>query len=238
MLDEQKQHAGERSGTGDPWHTDFPAEEMSAHELTDGDSDRQRRRIALLESVNTRLRRRLVELQQEVARTRHLANHDELTGLPNRRLLMDRLRQSMARALRHDTRVIVLMLDLDGFKQTNDTLGHLAGDQLLREVAARLSANLRGADTACRYGGDEFVVMLPDIDRVHVWQRIASVAAKLRGELDEPFQIGQSIVRIAASIGVAIYPDDGSCDHELIRKADREMYRAKEGQASRARADT
>jgi diguanylate cyclase (GGDEF)-like protein len=82
------------------------------------------------------------------------------------------------------------------------------------------------------------VVMLPDIDRVHVWQRIASVAAKLRGELDEPFQIGQSIVRIAASIGVAIYPDDGSCDHELIRKADREMYRAKEGQASRARADT
>jgi diguanylate cyclase len=237
MFDDQKQHAGSGQMPADAWPAEFTVEESSPGAWTDRDDVSARRRIAVLESVNTRLRRRLVELQREVARARHLANHDELTGLPNRRLLMDRLRQSMARALRQDTRVIVLMLDLDGFKETNDTLGHLAGDQLLQEVAARLSANLRGADTACRYGGDEFVVMLPDIDKVHLWQQIASVAAKLRAELDEPFLIGQSTVRIAASIGVAIYPDDGHCDHELLRKADKEMYRAKEGQAPRTRAD-
>jgi diguanylate cyclase len=194
-------------------------------------------RIAMLEAANSRLRRRLVELQAEAARSRHLANHDELTGLPNRRLLMDRLRQAMARAVRHDTCVIMLMLDLDGFKEINDTFGHAIGDQALKRVAHRLEANLRDADTACRYGGDEFLVMLPDIDRSHVWQRIASVAAKLHGELVEPFMIDQAFLNVGASIGVAIYPDDARGDHELIQKADSAMYRVKEGQPIRMRAD-
>jgi diguanylate cyclase len=193
------------------------------------ESDAQRR-IMLLEEANTQLRRQLVELRRESARVRHLACHDDLTGLPNRRLLMDRLNQAMARAVRHDKLIILMMVDLNEFKQINDSLGHQAGDCVLQGFAQRVTDVIRSSDTACRYGGDEFAVMLPDIEKVQVWQQFGSVASKLHQALAAPFDLGSCTVNVTASIGGAIYPDDARCDVELIHKADSAMYEAKEAQ--------
>jgi diguanylate cyclase len=200
------------------------------HAAFDGDL---KWRLAQLEEANAELRRQLAALRRESARVQHLACHDELTGLPNRRLLMDRLNQAMARALRHDKLIILLMVDLNEFKEINDSLGHQAGDGVLQGFADRVRNVIRSADTACRYGGDEFVVMLPDIDKVQVWHQFASVASKLHEALIDPFPIGGCSVNVTASIGGAIYPDDASCDLELIRKADSAMYAAKESQSGR-----
>jgi diguanylate cyclase len=188
------------------------------------------RRVMLLEEANAELRRQLVELRRENATVRHLACHDELTGLPNRRLLLDRLNQAMARAVRHGKLIILMMVDLNEFKQINDSLGHQAGDCVLQGFAQRVTEVIRSSDTACRYGGDEFAVMLPDIEKVQVWQQFGNVASKLHQALTAPFELGSCTLSVTASIGGAIYPHDARCDVELIRKADSAMYEAKEAQ--------
>ncbi len=189
------------------------------------DDDELDERIALLESVNASLRRTITRLQGEVATTRRLAYHDALTGLPNRHLLKDRLDQGVMRASREGTQVALLLLDLDRFKSVNDELGHEAGDELLREVAERLQRCTRGADTVCRYGGDEFVVMLPGVTGA---EEVEHVAQKIRACIDDlPFDIDGRAVRIGVSIGLAMLRPGDAPVERLIRDADREMYSAK-----------
>ncbi|WP_284734411.1 EAL domain-containing response regulator [Sphingosinicella terrae] len=159
------------------------------------------------------------------ARALYMAHHDALTGLPNRLLLADRLKMAMANARRNHKRAAVLMLDLDHFKHINDSLGHHIGDKLLEGVAARLRSSLRATDTAARIGGDEFVVILPDLENA---EDPAIVAEKIRGLLADPFVIGNLDLRIGCSIGVSVYPGDGEDGGALLRAADIAMYHAKE----------
>jgi diguanylate cyclase (GGDEF)-like protein len=150
----------------------------------------------------------------------HQAFHDSLTGLPNRLLVMDRLEHALARAGRADTRVAVLFIDLDTFKNVNDSLGHAAGDELLREAANRLLACVRAADTAARFGGDEFVVLLEDADDAAV----AVTANRILDTMNEPFHVQGREVLIGASIGIAVGSDEAD---DLLRNADLALYRAK-----------
>jgi len=183
-----------------------------------------RQRIETLAESNVRLQQRVAELEREVAQTRHLAYHDSLTGLPNRALLRDRLRQAMLQATRQHKAVGLLLLDLDHFKSVNDELGHDAGDLILQGVAARLSSCIRGCDTASRYGGDEFVILLPEIRGS---EDINAVTQKIRARLAVPHWLGDRIVVIGASIGTALFKEDGANCGDLIRAADAAMYREK-----------
>ena len=183
-----------------------------------------RQHIEKLVRSNARLTRKLVLLRRETAQARHLAYHDQLTGLPNRSLLVDRLTQAMAQASRQHKQVGLLLLDLDQFKSVNDRLGHAAGDSVLQQVAKRLSASIRSCDTACRYGGDEFVIMLPEIDG---WASANAVARKIRTRLAAPYVLDDRVIVLTASIGIAIYRADGRDVSELIREADSAMYLAK-----------
>jgi diguanylate cyclase (GGDEF)-like protein len=183
-----------------------------------------RRRVQKLARSNARLRRVVIRLRQEAAQARHFAYHDALTGLPNRALLLDRLRQAMVQAVRLHKQVGVLVLDLDKFKSVNDRLGHAAGDQLLQQVAGRLSQCIRGGDTACRYGGDEFVVMLPEIDGSECAD---IVAQKIRSQLTAPYELDHGVAEITVSVGIALYRADGQDCSELIKQADLAMYQGK-----------
>ncbi|MGL5192349.1 MAG: CHASE2 domain-containing protein [Chroococcales cyanobacterium] len=165
------------------------------------------------------------ELKVSEDRLRHQANHDNLTNLPNRQLFYDRLNQALEWAAINHQIVAVLFIDLDGFKQINDTLGHDSGDLLLKEVARRLSACLRGSDTVARLGGDEFTVILPAIPRP---QDVASVAQKIMTTLGEPVAIAQDLIQVTASIGISLYPLNGEDAATLIKLADAAMYRSKE----------
>lgn len=154
-----------------------------------------------------------------------LAHYDSLTGLPNRSLLMDRLEQSAERALRNGQRVGLLFLDLDHFKEVNDTLGHSAGDALLKEMAERMRSCVRAVDTVARLGGDEFVVLVPDIpDR----EDLASVAKKLVTAIAPPCWLDGRTVVTFASVGISVFPDDTRDTQELIRHADAAMYQVKQ----------
>jgi diguanylate cyclase (GGDEF)-like protein len=159
-------------------------------------------------------------------RVRHMANHDSLTGLPNRMLFNDRLGQEIRLARRETGQFALLYLDLDKFKPINDTFGHAAGDQLLRGVGRRIRAQVRESDTVARLGGDEFAVILPSIIGR---EQVAIVAGKIIAALAAPFTLGsqKQRVEIGVSIGIALYPADAN-DHEtLIKKADVAMYDAK-----------
>jgi diguanylate cyclase (GGDEF)-like protein len=193
-----------------------------------GDGRRQiqsvQHQIDILVERNIALQKELTELTQKEAQFRHLAYHDGLTGLPNRNLLQDRFHQAIARAKRHHKPLALLLLDLDEFKRVNDKLGHASGDKLLQAVALRLTKIIRGGDTACRYGGDEFVIMLPEIDNTKI---ATALAVKIGGRLSEPYIIDGHKIHMAASIGVAVYPGDGQTFDHLMKRADTAMYRSK-----------
>ncbi len=155
----------------------------------------------------------------------HLAHHDALTDLPNRQLLNERLEQAIKRAERHAIHLAVFFFDLDYFKHINDSLGHPAGDRLLKGVAERLSGGLRREDTVARIGGDEFVLLLEDVGAP---EKAAVAAQKLMVSLTEPFHLEDRQIAISASVGIALYPQDGTDPATLLRNADAAMYRAKE----------
>jgi diguanylate cyclase (GGDEF)-like protein len=180
--------------------------------------------VAVLTETNGRFSELAVRREHEVANVRHFAYHDELTGLPNRALLLDRLHQAIVRAKRQRKQLALLLLDLDGFKGVNDSLGHVAGDKLLQRVAERLVSCIRGSDTACRYGGDEFVVLLPEVDDE---KRALVVAGEIRARLAKPYMVDDYSIAVTASIGVAVYPLDGVSQDDLIKQADIAMYLAK-----------
>ena len=182
--------------------------------------------LAMLSETYARLSELAVEREHEVASVRHSAYHDELTGLPNRALLLDRLNQALVRAKRQHKQLALLLLDLDGFKDVNDRLGHIAGDKLLQRVAERLLSCIRGSDTACRYGGDEFVVLLPEVDDQN---RALVVAGEIHARLAKPYMVDDYSIAVTASIGVAVYPLDGTTENDLIKQADVAMYLAKPG---------
>jgi len=154
----------------------------------------------------------------------HLAEHDSLTGLPNRLLFCDRVGRAISLARRHGGQAAVLFVDLDGFKHINDTLGHATGDKLLQSVAKRLLACVRDPDTVSRYGGDEFAVLLQDI---HRHQDAAATARRVLSAIGEVHSVDGQQVHVTASVGMSIYPDDGFDAETLIRNADTAMYRAK-----------
>lgn len=153
-----------------------------------------------------------------------LANYDSLTGLPNRNLFRDRLQRALSRARRHQAAVAVLFLDLDGFKAVNDNAGHDAGDRLLVEVARRLRGCVRDQDTVARMSGDEFVVILEDIETRCDAERVVS---EIQVCLEEPVDIDGRRFAVTASVGVALYPEDGQGETSLLRTADRNMYSQK-----------
>jgi len=159
------------------------------------------------------------------AQLSHQATHDPLTDLPNRALLLDRLEQAIANAQRHFKRLALLFLDLDRFKYINDTLGHPVGDQLLKQVAARLCSCVRRNDTVSRQGGDEFVVLLAEMDRP---EHATEVAQKMITTLAAPYRVDGNELHITTSIGISVYPDDGQTSSTLVKHADIAMYHAKE----------
>ena len=162
--------------------------------------------------------------KQYEERLNYLAYHDALTGLPNRTLFQQRLKETLGRARRHEQVVAVLYIDLDHFKNINDSLGHHVGDRLLQAVASRLTNNVREVDTVGRFGGDEFAVLLDVIDDN---RDAATVARKLIEALARPFQIAEHQFYISASMGIGCYPQDGADVEELFKNADTAMYRAK-----------
>lgn len=182
-------------------------------------------RTAELQDANERLQAEIGDRRQAETRARHLADHDALTGLPNRRLLEDRLTQALALSQRNREQTAVMFIDLDRFKSINDLLGHSAGDVVLKEVSGRLVKQLRVVDTICRMGGDEFVVVLPEIKRA---SDAANVAAKILETVAQPFTVEGRELRITPSVGISVYPDDGRDAETLIRNADAAMYHAKE----------
>src|SRR5262245_33992065 len=211
---------GRRIDAGDPeqeWIWSF--EDVTAEREADL---RVQRALGELERA---VAERTAELEEAKARAQHLADHDALTGLPNRRLLEDRLTQALALSYRNRKNTAVMFVDLDRFKAVNDSLGHAVGDALLKEVAVRLVKQLRVGDTICRIGGDEFVVVLPEVKRA---SDVAHVAHKVIEQLSQPVPVEERELFVTCSIGIAIYPDDGRDAESLIRNADAAMYHAKE----------
>jgi diguanylate cyclase (GGDEF)-like protein/PAS domain S-box-containing protein len=166
----------------------------------------------------------ITEYCAEAERISHLAHHDLLMGLPNRALLLDRLRQGLRQAHRDGSRLAVIFFDLDKFKPVNDQLGHTVGDRLLQSLSARLLQEVRASDTLARLGGDEFVVLLPVMKE---GDDALAVAEKIRQSVAQPVPIDRHLIRVSASIGVAFYPEHAVDGEELMRCADRAMYQAK-----------
>jgi len=195
------------------------------------DEDRQliERSLELLSNElveqNVQLKSELAERRKAEQRSEYLAHHDHLTGLPNRFMLRDRLQVALAQAKRKQSHVAVLFIDLDRFKNINDSLGHQAGDILLQQVAERLKQCIRPVDTVCRLGGDEFIIILSDIP---VLDDAAKTAVKVAEIVARPYCINGAEFHITPSTGISIYPNDGYHIDALIKNADSAMYFAKD----------
>lgn len=194
-----------------------------------GDTRYTHDHLQLLQFVSTQVAT-AIERKQTETRLRHIAEHDVLTHLPNRRLFDDRLQTAMARARRDDEQIAVLYVDLDHFKPINDQLGHAVGDRLLIEMARRLNACVRESDTVGRMGGDEFVVLLTGIEEPG---DAGQVAEKIRNAIRQPLQLGRDLQSVSASIGIAVYPADAREASQLVREADHAMYSAKQSGGNR-----
>ena len=202
-------------------HDDITAEREAREALERAVAER----TAELSAANEMLEAEIAERKQAESRAQHLADHDALTGLPNRRLLEDRLTQGLALSYRNRKGTAVMFIDLDRFKTINDSLGHAVGDALLKEVAQRLVAQMREGDTICRIGGDEFVVVLPEIKRS---SDAAHVAQKVIENLSQSMLIEGRELTVTPSIGISVFPEDGRDAETLIRNADAAMYHAKD----------
>jgi len=183
-----------------------------------------RREIGALRSINAYLVRQIAALKEREAQALQLADRDGLTGLYNRRKMRAVLDASLYDAVQNRCRVGVLFVDLDGFKKVNDAYGHAMGDKLLVTVASRLASRARLGDVVCRYGGDEFVVILPRATDLVGVRRVADCLAK---RVALPCRIDGCELQITAAIGAAIYPDEARSAASLMRLADESMYRAK-----------
>jgi diguanylate cyclase (GGDEF)-like protein len=163
-------------------------------------------------------------LEHGIQSVHRIAQHDELTGLPSRRLLEDRYDMAVARSERQRDNLALLFIDIDDFKNINDRHGHLAGDRILQQVAARLVACIRASDTACRFGGVEFVVLLSgSLGRADA----VSTVNMIRKQLTIPLKVDSQTLRLSVSIGIAMYPPDGPDLSSMLRAADADMYRTK-----------
>jgi diguanylate cyclase (GGDEF)-like protein len=180
--------------------------------------------IDTLRSINGHLVRQIAELTEREAQVQQQADRDGLTGLYNRRKMADLLETAVADALKHGHRVGVLFIDLDGFKGVNDAHGHAAGDKLLTTAASRIAARARTGDFVCRYGGDEFVVILP---RIADMASALQVADSIRNRVALPYRIDGTELQITAAIGAALYPDQAGTSVALLEVADDSMYRVK-----------
>ena len=174
------------------------------------------REIALLKEANAALRQQLVEKIRQEAEARVYAYRDELTGLPNRRLLNDRLQQAIAGALRYKRTVALLLIDMEGYRQVNETYGAAAGNRLLRLAAGRLKACTRAADTASRSDTGEFVILLPDLDGTDM---LETIIGRLKASLDAPYVIAGEDVPVSTRIACAVYPDDGENCQVLLERS-------------------
>jgi len=168
--------------------------------------------------------RNITERKNETARLNHLAHYDQLTKVPNRYLLLDRLSHLITQSERNDYKFALLFIDIDKFKLINDTKGHIFGDQVLKEVALRLQGSIRNSDTLARFGGDEFIILLENISDK---SDASTLAETLITTLKTEFIVEDEKVDLSCSIGVAIFPDDGNTTDSLITIADKAMYQTK-----------
>ena len=206
----------------------FPAGELDArtieYSVTETKWQQRSSYLVILHDITVR--------KQGEQQVEYFAYHDPLTGLPNRRLLYDRLQQALARAQRDRLLIAVLFLDLDRFKSINDKFGHAAGDQLLRLAATRLRECLRDMDTVARLGGDEFIVLL---EQVGDPEAVRELAERIRTALSQPFILAEQKIPLSVSIGISLYPQNSNNPDQLIKLADTAMYQAKELGKNRVR---
>ncbi|HEY0487903.1 MAG TPA: EAL domain-containing protein, partial [Telluria sp.] len=201
-------------------HTEvLPAENLDL----DADPDTVRRTIALLQQQAYALSTEVYDRKQ-VERALREVNFDRLTGLPNRGVFHDRMEMDIKRSRRTGRPVALLFIDLDHFKEINDTLGHATGDELLKQVGQRLASYVRAIDTVTRLGGDEFTITLAELKDIPT---VTDVAQKILEDLARPFQLGDEVAYVSASIGITLYPADASSVGELLRNADQAMYESK-----------
>jgi len=230
-ADLRKKASGLRQSTADQREDTANLRQNAADQREDADTAKAKQSTitkALLKEANERLILSSVHAQTMAESARlaaKIASHDYLTGLPNRLLLNDRMAQSIALAERHKKKVALLFLDLDHFKHINDSHGHAVGDELLKSIAKRLQTCVRHSDTVCRQGGDEFVVLLNEVEEV---QDAVLMAGKIIEAMGRPHLISGSHLDVTFSIGISIYPDDGKDLETVARNADAAMYHAKQ----------